>query len=136
MKYLNLSASLNCEEDMLRATHEEKGIWFDLICYCHQQMNNGMIQGCQTWTDAMWQRIAGVDGAAIAKESPLWHFSSMMCLVVHHYDANAEVTYRRKQRLGKEFAEKRWSQVRQKKIVNIRVKNGSPIGLPNGSPNA
>lgn len=117
------------------ATHAQIGIWFMLLCFCHRQMNNGMIKGCQQWPDEVWQRIAGAKSVDIAQECPLWHFSGMV-LVVHHYDSKSEETYKRKQRLGKMYAEKRWSALHEKKIVNIRVKNGSPIESPNGSPHA
>lgn len=134
MKYLNLSSSVNAEDAMLRATHEQKGIWLDLICYCHVQMNNGIIKCCHEWTDSMWQRVAGINAVTVKSDSPLWHWSSMV-LVIHFYDSRAEAAYKRRQKLGREFAEKRWSASREKKIINLRVKNGSPIESPNRSSN-
>ncbi len=69
------------------------------------------------------------------RESPLWHFSGVDAntLVIHLYDTKAEETYKRKQRLGKMYAEKRWHKKQEKNIVKISDGNGSPIGTPNGS---
>lgn len=135
MKYLNLSSCVNIEAAMLEATHEQKGIWLDLICYCTSQMNGGRIERSDRWTDTMWARIGCPSAARMAEKSPLWYFSCGT-LLVKFYNVQSENQYKRKQKLGKMFAEKRWGADEERKIVKIRVKNGSPIGSSIGSPNA
>lgn len=133
MKYLNGPSTLNQSESMLRATQEQKGVWFDLWCYCHQQMNSGMIVGCSVWTDTMWQRIAGTTSAFILLDSPLWHFSNSSILVIHHYDAVAEEAYKRRQMLGKRYAERRWQAEREQKIIRISSRNNGNSQKDNAS---
>lgn len=139
MKYLNLAATVNENPLMMRATHEQQGIWFNLISYCTREMNGGRIEGGQSWTDAMWMRIGGPTAAIMAQESPLWRFA-LGTVIVNFYDIQAENAYKRKQKAGKIYAEKRWNVTHERKIVKISVKNGSPIGSPIGpsigSPNA
>jgi hypothetical protein len=139
MKYLNIPVSIGHEHNMLKATHQQIGIWFLLLAYCHEQMNGGSIKACQDWSDEVWIRVAGIRSSDVACDSPLWHHSGMT-LVVHFYDTQAEAAYVRKVRMGKEYSERRWGARNENKIVKIRVKNGSPngspIGSPNGAPNA
>lgn len=123
MKYLNLPVSLSHDAMILRSTPEQIGVWFLLIAYCHAQMNGGCIKCCHEWPDEMWQRIAGTRAAVIAQDSPLWHFSSMV-LIIHHYDQEAEDSYRKKQRMGRVYIERRWAAHRAKKIIQI-TSNGS-----------
>lgn len=131
MKYLNLSATTNESAAFMRATHEQQGIWFNLVSYCTREMNGGHVKGGQSWTDAMWARIGCSTAAIMAQESPLWRISCGT-VIVSFYDLQAENAYRRKQKAGKMYAEKRWNLTHERKIVKISVKNGSPIGLSNG----
>lgn len=133
MKYLNLSSTVNQQDSMLRASSEQKGIWFDLLCYCHQQMNSGMIQGCAEWNDTMWQRVAGINATFMAQDCPLWHFAAAGILVVHHYDQGAEEAYKKKQMLGKRFADRRWEAEREQKIIRISSRNNGKSQKTNGS---
>lgn len=127
MKYLNASSSLNTHEEFLRATAEQKGVWFDLFSYCHQQMNSGMIVNCMDWPDTIWQRIAGSTAAFIMADSPLWHFSSSAVLVIHHYNAVAEDTYKRKQAIGRRCAIAQWEAKKRKNVIQIPSSNhGKP----------
>lgn len=139
MKYLNLSASANESAAFMRATHEQQGVWFNLISYCTREMNGGRIERGESWTDAMWARIGCGTAAFMAQESPLWR-TSCGTMIVGFYDIQAENSYKRKQKAGKVYAEKRWNVNHERKIVKISVKNGLPIGSPNGlstgSPNA
>ncbi len=135
MKYLNASSSVDQHELAMRATLEQLGAWVILQCFCHRQMNGGKITNCHDWPDETWQRL-GLTRAIMHSESPLWHFSKATAnttLVVHIYDVKAEDAYKKKQRLGKVYADKRWQKTQEKKIVKISDENGSPIGSPNGS---
>jgi len=129
MKYLNLPVSIGRDESMMRSTPAQIGVWFQLITYCHEQMNGGVIKCCHEWPDAMWQRIANTTASFIANESPLWHFSSMV-LVIHHYDTKAEDAYRKKQEMGRIYVERRWRARHEKKIVEIPSSNYGNSGNP------
>lgn len=135
MKYLNIPTAIRQHEELMRSGPKQVGIWFLLLAWCHEQMNNGMISSCQDWPDHLWAKVANCTAKEIAEPSHLWHFSGMV-LVVHHYDSRAEEAYRRRQRLGREYAERQWEQVRQKKterlanrsqkkVVHLHQKNGN-----------
>lgn len=134
MKYLNLSASVDQHEQAMRARLDQLGAWLILQCYCHRQMNGGTIINCRDWPEDAWRRL-GLTQAMVFEECHLWHFSGVQknALVVHIYDAEAEAGYRRKQKLGKLYAAKRWEKKRAGNVVKISEENGLPIGSPNGS---
>lgn len=129
MKYLNLYASLGRHPSMLQATNEQSGVWFKLICYCHEQMNSGVIQCCHDWPDRTWAAVAGTTAAFVAQESPLWHMSAMV-MVVHHYNVDAETAYKRKQEMGRIYIERRWNANREKNIIKITSSNSKKSGNP------
>lgn len=122
MKYLNLLTALHNGEPCMRATNEQLGTWFHLVSYCHEQMNGGTIIGCKDWPDQMWARIANTTGSFIAQECPLWHFSGV-ALLVEHYNLDAENAYRKKQRMGRLYVERRWAAQKQKKIIQMESGN-------------
>lgn len=132
MKYLNLLVALRNDNTLMRASLEQIGAWFLLVSYCHDQMNGGMIVGCQEWPDSIWQRVANTTGAFMAQDSPLWHFSGV-ALFVHHYDQQAEDAYKRKQRMGKVYIERRWAAQRERKIIQMESKNSGKPQKDNAS---
>jgi len=133
MKYLNLSSSINQHPSMMKATPEQKGIWLELQCYCHQQMNSGMILDCASWPDAMWLRITGATGAVMAHPSPLWRWTDAGILIVEFYNAVAEENYKRKLMLGRRFAMRRWESNHERKIVKIPSSNSGKPRKDNAS---
>ena len=131
MAYLNLSSSCDQDPRMMGATPAQVGTWFFLQCYCHRQANGGRIIHCREWPLEAWQRL-GIDRATVLSESPLWHFfgPDRNTLIVHLYNVEKEATFKRKQKMGKFYAAKRW----HKKISKSEpVGNGLPIESPNGS---
>ncbi len=127
MKYLNLIAAISQDAMLIKSTDTEVGIWFRLICYCHQQMNGGSIQDCKEWTDDMWMRAAGIKAESVSADTQLWHYNAMGWLIIHHYDLASEEAYRRKQRMGKVYIERRWQAERERKIIKIESGNsGKP----------
>lgn len=124
VKYINASANIDQDESMMEATLEQIGAWFVLLAYCHRQMNNGMIPNCQSWSDAKWGRL-GLTAIVVGATSPLWHFSGLM-LVVHHYNSQAELAYRKRQAQGRIDIEKRWAKQRAKKVVQMPSKSQQP----------
>lgn len=79
---------------------------------------------CHGWTDDMWMKVAGTTGALMIEESALWHWTPVM-MVVHHYDCVAEESYKKKQRMGKIYVERRWAADRERKIIQIESGNSS-----------
>lgn len=118
MKFLNIPVSVARTPDVMQSTVAQIGIWLMLQCYCHEQMNGGCIVACRDWPDTMWQKVAGTDGATMTEECPLWHWTPVI-LVVHLYDTVAEEAYKKRQRMGKVYVERRWAALRERKIIQI-----------------
>ena len=112
----------------MMASDAQIGIWFRLQCYCHDQMNGGSVAHCREWTDVAWGHL-GLRARSVAQDSPLWHWTSMGDLVVHGYDLVAEEGYRKKQRMGRIYVERRWQKTREKKIIDMPDKPNQELLL-------
>lgn len=128
MKYLNLSSGVSQDPMAIRATDSELGVWLRLQCYCTQQMNGGVIQGCKEWTDDMWMRAAGIRALSVSDDGPMWHYNGMGWLIVHLYNQEAEDAYRRKQAMGKVYIERRWAAQKERKIIQMQSSKSKSSG--------
>jgi hypothetical protein len=63
------------------------------MCYCCEQENGGVIDGCAGWKDRQWQQTAGVTLAEVREDCDLWKWDGE-ALVVTFYpsDKEAEVS--------------------------------------------
>lgn len=127
MTYLNGSPAILRSPEYMRATLDQRAVWFSLWCYCHEMTNGGKIVDCKQWTDSMWYGIQ-VTPSIVLCDSPLWRFSGLV-LLVYFYDTEAERVFIKKTRMGREYALRRW----EKQNAPKPVADGSPIASPNGS---
>jgi hypothetical protein len=102
MIYLNLKTSTLRAPEYIGSEPTQRGTWLNLMCYCCEQENGGVIDGCAAWKDRQWQQTAGVTLAEVREECDLWQWDGE-ALVVTFYpsDKEAEVQSRREAgRLG------------------------------------
>ncbi len=91
MTYLNLPLRLLRSDLFTDATHEQKGVWLDLMEYCCDQENGGNIHFTEEWSDEKWRNKCGVSLAQVQQPSPLWHFNdATSSLNVHDYPKEHE----------------------------------------------
>lgn len=101
MNWLNIPGAVITSPQHLQATVDQHGIWLRLMVYCVAQENGGHIANCQEWTDALWQRAAGVTANQVKAKSPLWHWESINCLSVADYPTYQESKCRKNRIAGK-----------------------------------
>jgi len=102
MIYLNLKTSTLRAPEYIGSEPTQRGTWLNLLCYCCEQENGGVIDGCAGWKDRQWQQTAGVTLAEVREDCDLWKWDGE-ALVVTFYpsDKEAEVQARREAgRLG------------------------------------
>lgn len=89
MKYLNIEITTLRSPDYIGAEPVVRATWLNLLAYCADQENGGIIRGCRPWKDRQWQQVAGVTAEEVAAETMLWHWAGED-LCVSHYPTEAE----------------------------------------------
>lgn len=59
MKYINLPTTVFRSVEFIMAEAEEVAIWLELMSYCAECENGGVIEGARKWSDRLWQRFCG-----------------------------------------------------------------------------
>lgn len=115
MTHFNFLIALNRTGAHSEATHEQKGIWFDLVNYCCQQENGGRIHCADKWTDRQWIRNVGVELVQIQGVSPLWKMNDFGTLIVMAYPHEHEKAAQAKRAAANATNKARWGYSRKRK---------------------
>jgi hypothetical protein len=127
MIYLNLKTSTLRAPEYIGSEPTQRGTWLNLMCYCCEQENGGVIDGCAGWKDRQWQQTAGVTLAEVREECDLWKWDGE-ALVVTFYpsDKEAEVQSRREAgRLGGKRSGK--ARRRSKNEAHLQANHEAPL---------
>ena len=100
MIYLNLKTSTLRAPEYIGSEPTQRGTWLNLMCYCCEQENGGVIDGCAGWKDRQWQQTAGVTLAEVREDCDLWKWDGD-ALVVTFYPSEKEAEVRGKREAGK-----------------------------------
>ena len=100
MIYLNLKTSTLRAPEYIGSEPTQRGTWLNLMCYCCEQENGGVIDGCAGWKDRQWQQTAGVTLAEVREDCDLWKWDGE-ALVVTFYPSDKEAEVRAKREAGK-----------------------------------
>jgi hypothetical protein len=100
MIYLNLKTSTLRAPEYIGSEPTQRGTWLNLMCYCCEQENGGVIDGCAGWKDRQWQQTAGVTLAEVREDCDLWKWDGE-ALVVTFYPSDKEAEVRGKREAGK-----------------------------------
>jgi hypothetical protein len=110
MIYLNLKVSTLRSPAYIGSEPTARATWLSLLCYCCEQENGGIIQGCLLWKDRQWQQTCGVTLAEVKEASPLWDWlEDSLSVMFYPLDKEAEVQAKREagRRGGKRSGESR-----------------------------
>jgi len=72
MKYLSLDLSLLRSSAYVGSEPVERATWLNLLAYCCDQENGGVIADCRAWKCRQWQQTCGITLAEAQLESKLW----------------------------------------------------------------
>jgi hypothetical protein len=100
MIYLNLKTSTLRAPEYIGSEPTQRGTWLNLMCYCCEQENGGVIDGCAGWKDRQWQQTAGVTLAEVREDCDLWKWDGE-ALLVTFYPSDKEAEVRGKREAGK-----------------------------------
>ena len=128
MKFLNLDRSDLRSAKFVTSSHEQQGVWINLLGWCADQENGGRIADCRNWPENIWPTAVGVRFRHIKNDSPLWRWEGND-LVVEFYPGNQQQSLAAKRAGGEKGRASRWGHAKPES-----VQMAMPDGYANSSP--
>lgn len=100
MNWLNIELTTLRSEEYLGSDPVQRATWLNLLAYCADQENGGVIKSCGEWGSRKWLQLLGVTKEETQIASDLWHWCGKS-LHVWNYPKSKEIEVRRKRELGK-----------------------------------
>lgn len=122
MIYLNLKTSLLRAPEYIGSEPTGRATWLNLLCYCAEQENGGVIPDCAAWKDRQWQQTCGVTLAEVREECCLWEWrGDDLAVAFYPADKQAEVQAKREagRRGGKRSGKARREAVREAQLEAV-----------------
>jgi hypothetical protein len=122
MIYLNLKTSTLRAPEYIGSEPTGRATWLNLLCYCAEQENGGVIPGCAGWKDRQWQQTCGVTLAEVREECQLWEWSGNdLAVAFYPADKQAEIQAKREagRRGGKRSGKARREAVREAQLEAV-----------------
>ena len=74
MNWLNLQTSVIRSPEYVGCDPIQRATWLNLIIYCAEQENGGVIPSAASWKDRRWQQTCGVTKDEVGDQCELWSF--------------------------------------------------------------
>jgi hypothetical protein len=74
MNWLNLQTSVIRSPEYVGCDPVQRATWLNLMIYCAEQENGGVIPDCASWKDRRWQQTCGVTKPEVDDQCDLWSF--------------------------------------------------------------
>lgn len=129
MKHLNIEIAVLRSPDYIGAEPVVRATWLNLMAYCADQENGGIIRGCRPWKDRQWQQVAGVTAEEVAAQTMLWHWAGED-LCVSHYPVKAEEFAKNMRNLGRRGGKAKKANAQAHAIAHATA-DALPHALPN-----
>lgn len=71
MNFINLRVAVLRSPEYLGCEPVTRATWLNLLAYCHEQENGGIVAHAAAWGDRQWQQVAGVTRDEILSAAPL-----------------------------------------------------------------
>jgi hypothetical protein len=124
MLWLNLQTSIIRTPEYVGSDPVVRATWFNLLVYCAEQENDGVIQNCEAWKCRQWQQTCGVMLEEVQAESALWEWNDGS-LIVNLYPSSKQSEVQNNREAGTQGGRK----TSQAKAEAARL-NGSKGGRP------
>lgn len=135
MKYLSLDLSILRHPSYVGSEPTERATWFNLLAYCCDQENAGVIADCRKWKCRQWQQTCGVTLAEVEAESQLWTWGAD-CVEVFGYPHDVQASLEAKRAAGSRGG-RASGQARREAMVEADAKHRSNVSkvskVSNGS---
>jgi len=124
MNWLNIELSTLRSNEYLGSDPIQRATWLNLMAYCADQENGGIITDCASWGDRKWMQLVGVSKSEVHDHCDLWVFDND-AVVVWSYPCAKEIEVRAKREAGKKGG--------RPKKDGTKKPSGSDVEKPHGS---
>lgn len=100
MNWLNIELSTLRSEEYLGSEPTQRATWLNLVAYCADQENGGIISGCKEWGSRRWLQLLGITKEEVYSESKLWIWKGEN-IAVWNYPKSQEIAVKIKRSSGK-----------------------------------
>lgn len=100
MIYFTLRISTLRSPEYIGSEPTARATWLNLLAYCCEQENGGIIPACSGWKDRQWQQTCGITLAEAQEQSPLWRWEGQD-VVVAFYPADKQAEIQAKREAGR-----------------------------------
>lgn len=74
MKWINTETSTIRRPEYVGSEPAQRATWWNLLAYCAEQENGGVIRDCASWKCRQWQQTCGVTLEEVTATSDLWQW--------------------------------------------------------------
>jgi hypothetical protein len=100
MIYFTLRISTLRSPEYIGSEPTARATWLNLLAYCCEQENGGVIPVCSGWKDRQWQQTCGITLTEAQEQSPLWQWDGSD-VVVAFYPADKQAEIEAKREAGR-----------------------------------
>jgi hypothetical protein len=106
MNWLNLQTSVIRSPEYVGCDPVQRATWLNLMIYCAEQENGGVIPDCASWKDRRWQQTCGVTKPEVDDQCDLWSLDGEN-LTIWGYPAEKEEEIQKMRESGARGGKKR-----------------------------
>lgn len=100
MNWLNIETKTLRAPEYIGSEPVHRATWLNLLGYCAEQENGGVIDGAKSWKDRQWMQTCGVTLDEVNAPSDLWSWQADS-LTLWNYPVTKEEEVRAKRNAGK-----------------------------------
>lgn len=96
MNWLNIEMRVLRAPEYIGSEPIQRATWLQLLAYCAEQENSGVIRDCASWKNLRWQQTCGVTLQEVSESCDLWTWKNGN-LLVWSYPHNKQTEMQPKQ---------------------------------------
>jgi hypothetical protein len=131
MNWLNLQTSVIRSPEYVGCDPVQRATWLNLMIYCAEQENGGVIPDCASWKDRRWQQTCGVTKPEVDDQCDLWSFDGEN-LTIWGYPAEKQEEIQKMRESGARGGKKRAENAAKSK--EKQDSSSPPSTLPSSPP--
>lgn len=131
MNWINIETKILRAPEFVGCEPQQRATWFNLLAYCVEQENGGVILQCNLWKDRRWQQTCGITIDEVLDACDLWSWKKDS-LAIWGYPIDKENEVRLKREGGQRGGKARAKNAADKAIAD----NATSIATANPSSSA